>query len=467
MLFESPETTIGFWLAVGFAAFVGTLVHLVKSPKGTLGFPLAFMLALYVMHIGAIVHLVPGYFHQNNAFLFGIGYTRISVAKGIQVSMIGYVAMAFAIWLTTYFRQNYSLEFDRARYPARFLRTAERSMLIVGSIFFVAILVAPELTAVPSLGAVVFSSRSLLPIAICFALLRRVWLGEGLSMWQIAALTAAIPLANLLGTAILAEALATVIFIGCFWLAIVGRRLGVWRALLALMLGLYVFLYLSINYLLVRGEFREIVWQQTSTLEQRVDGLFDALSKFTPLSTDDEDQLFALDARLNQALFTGMAVEKLEYQPDTYENGSTLLAGMFSFVPRIIWVDKPVRGGSEFLTRHTGYQASRETTYGIGPFFEFYVNFGLWGVIVFSMMFAALVRWIDLRCYRAMVYGRMTEAVPLAVGALALVQPLSTMSSVFSSFYASIIIGFIIAKMMERYLDIRTFAEAQAKISRV
>lgn len=467
MLFESPETTIAFWLTAGVLAFIGTMIHCIKSPKGTLGFPIAFMFALLIMHIGSVVHLFPGYFHQNDPFLAGIGYTRISVAKGMQVSMIGYLAMAAGIYLTSYFRQPYNLEFDRSHYPAQFLRIAERAMLIVGGGFFVAILVAPWLTAVPSLGAVVFSSRSLLPVAICFALLRRVWLGEGMSLWQIGLLTAAIPLANLLGNAILAESLATVIFISCFWLAIVGRRLGVGRALLALALGSYAFLFLSINYLLVRGEFRDVVWEPTSTFSERVDALGTALSKFTPLSSEDEDQLFALDARLDQALFTGMAVEKLEYQPDTYENGSTLMAGVFSFVPRIIWTTKPVRGGSEFLTKHTGYEASNETTYGIGPFFEFYVNFGLFGVIFFSLLLAALVRWIDLRCYRAMVIGRMTEAVPLAVGGLALVQPLSTMSSVFSSFYASIIIGFIIAKMLERYLDIRNFAKAQAKTAKI
>ncbi|HZG31716.1 MAG TPA: O-antigen polysaccharide polymerase Wzy, partial [Sphingopyxis sp.] len=221
--------------------------------------------------------------------------------------------------------------------------------------------------------------------------------------------------------------------------------------------------FLSINYLLVRDEFRAVVWEPTSTFEERIDGLGNAIARFTPLSSADEDQLFALDARLNQSLFTGMAVEKLEYQPDTYENGATLMAGLFSFVPRIIWTDKPVRGGSEFITRHTGYLVKGDTTYGIGPFFESYVNFGTWGVFIVCLLFAVLVRWIDLRCYRAMVTGRMTEAVPLAVGALALVQPLSSMASVFSSFYASLIVGFIIAKMLERYLDIRKFAEEQAR----
>ena len=463
MLFESAETTILFWLVVGLLAFLGTLVHLVRSPKGTLGFPIAFMLALLIMHCGAVVHLVTGYFHQYDPFLNHLGYTRNNVAEGLQVSTIGFVSMAFGIWLTTYFGQQYRLEFDAKHYPARFLRVAERSMLAVGGFFFLAALAFPALGEIPTIGAVVTSSRNLLPVAICFAILRRVWLGEGMTLWQIGLIASVIPLANLIGTAILADAVAIVIFISCFWLAITARQYGMGRIILALALGSYVFLFLAINYLLVRSEFRDIVWEPTSTFSERVDGLGTAISRFTPLSSDDEDQLFALDSRLNQSLFTGMAVEKLDLQPDTYENGATLAAGLFAFVPRVIWADKPVRGGSEFLTKHTGYQASKDTTYGIGPYFESYVNYGLAGVILFCFLFAALVRWIDLRCYRAMVKGRMSEAVPLAIGALALIQPLSTFASTFSTFYASLIIGFLIAKMLERYLDIRLFAESQAR----
>lgn len=466
MLFETPENTILFWLIIGLGAFIVTLVHLIKSPKGTLGFPIAFMMALLIMHCGAVVHLSSSYFHQYDPFLYGLGYTRENVAVGLQVSTIGYVSMALGIWLTSYMGRDYELSFDARHYPARFLRIAEQSMLVVGGGFFVAVFVAPWLTAVPSLGAVVYSSRSLLPIALCFALLRRIWLGEGMQLWQIGTLAAMIPMANLLGNAILADAVATIIFIASFWIAITGRRYGMGRIMLALALGAYIFLFLSINYLLVRGEFREVVWEPTSTMSERIDGLGSAISKFRPLAVGDVKQSYALDARLNQSLFTGMAVQKLELQPDTYENGATLLEGVFSFVPRVIWTTKPVRGGSEFLTKHTGYEASKDTTYGIGPFFEFYVNFGMFGVIFFSFLFAALVRYIDLRCYRAMVTGKMTEAVPLAVGGLALIQPLSTMSSVFSSFYSSIIIGFLIAKMLERYLDIRIFAETQGRSRR-
>ncbi|HMO75701.1 MAG TPA: hypothetical protein PKD99_03535 [Sphingopyxis sp.] len=463
MLFESAETTILFWLVVGLLAFLGTLTHLIKSTRGTLGFPIAFLLALLIMHCGAVAHLASGYFHQYNPFLYSLGYTKESVALGLQVSAIGFVSMAAGIFCTSYFGQQDRLEFDARHYPARFLRLAERSMLIIGGFFFFAVLILPSLGAIPTIGAVVTSSRNLLPVALCFAILRRVWLREGMQLWQIGAIASVIPLANLIGTAILADAVAIIIFIACFWLAITGRRFGMGRIILAMAAGSYVFLFLAINYLLVRDEFRDIVWEPTSTYSERVDGLGAALMRFTPLSSDDEDQLFALDARLNQSLFTGMAVEKLELQPDTYENGATLAAGLFAFVPRLIWTDKPVRGGSEFLTKHTGYPASKDTTYGIGPYFESYVNYGLTGVILFGFLFAALVRWIDLRCYRAMVTGRMTEAVPLAIGALALVQPLSTFASTFSTFYASLIIGFLAAKMLERYLDISLFAESQAR----
>ncbi|MGQ2931344.1 MAG: hypothetical protein ACT6Q3_12785, partial [Sphingopyxis sp.] len=60
-----------------------------------------------------------------------------------------------------------------------------------------------------------------------------------------------------------------------------------------------------------------------------------------------------------------------------------------------------------------------------------------------------------------------TEAIPLMSGLVAMVQPLANMSSLFSTFYASLVIGFIVAKILERYLDIRQFAEKQGRTQRV
>ena len=467
MLFETAESTILFWLSVGAVTMFGVMAHTIRSNKGTLGFPMAMLFALAIMHVAAGVHLIPGYYHQYDPYLNGIGYTRDTVAKGLQVSTIGFVMMALGIWLMSYLGDNYHVDFDARRMPARFLRVAQKSVLAIGVFFFFAITVVPAIAQIPTIGAVIVSGKNLLIIGICLSILRRVWLNEGLTMWQIGAITVAIPIANLLGNAILADAVAAIIIIGCFWLTIAGRRFGIGRVILAVVAASYIFLFLSTNYLLTRGQFREVVWEPTSTLSERVDGLFDAIGQFGSLSSSDQKQLYVLDSRLNQSLFTGMAVEKLQAQPDTYENGSTLLAGLFAFVPRAIWTTKPVRGGSEFLTAHTGYQASNETTFGIGPFFEFYANFAMFGVIFFSFLMGLFVRYLDLRAYRALADGRMTEAIPLMSGLVAMVQPLANMSSLFSTFYASLVIGFIVAKILERYLDIRQVADKQGRTQRV
>lgn len=464
MLFETAESTILFWLIVGAATMFGVLVHTIRSPKGTLGFPMAMMFALAIMHVAAGVHLVPGFFHQYDPFLNSIGYTRDSVAKGLQVSTIGFVMMAAGIWLMSYMGASYRIDFDRSRIPATFLRLSQQIMLWIGLTFFFGITFFPAVAEIPTIGAVIVSGKNLLVVALCLAVLRRTWLNEGLRMWQIAAITIAIPIANLLGNAILADAVAAVIIIGCFWLTIAGRRFGIGRIMVAIILAGYVFLYLSTNYLLVRGQFREVVWEPSSTFSERVDGLVNAIGQFGPLSSSDEKQLYVLDSRLDQSLFTGMAVEKLDAQPDTYENGATLLAGFFAFVPRAIWTTKPVRGGSAFLSQHTGYQASGETTYGIGPFFEGYVNFGIFGVIFYSFLLGLFVRYLDMRAFRALAEGRMAEAIPLTSGLVALIQPLANASSLFSTFYASLVVGFIIVKFMERYLDIRVFAEEQRRL---
>ncbi|MBL8650318.1 MAG: hypothetical protein JNL35_07940 [Sphingopyxis sp.] len=463
MLFETAESTIFFWLVVGAVTLFAVLIHTIRSPKRTLGFPMAMMFALAVMHIAAGVHLIPGYFHQYDPYLNAIGYTRDSVAKGLQVSTIGFVMMALGIWLMTYLSDNRNVDFDAGRIPAQFLRLAQKTVLIIGLIFFLGITFVPSVAQIPTIGAVIVSGKNLLVVGICLSILRRVWLKQGMTMWQIAGISIMIPVANLLGNAILADAVSAIIIIGCFWLAIAGRHFGVARMLVSILLAGYIFLYLSTNYLLTRGQFRDVVWEPTSTLSERVDGLVNAISQFGPLSSDDQKQLYVLDSRLNQSLYTGMAIEKFEAQPDTFENGATLLAGLFAFVPRAIWTNKPVRGGSQFVSEHTGYQASAETTFGIGPFFEFYANFAMFGVLLFSFLMGMFVRYLDMRAFRALAEGRMAEAIPLTSGLVAFIQPLSNASSLFSTFYASLVIGFLIVKFMERYLDIQLFAEQQRR----
>ena len=82
---------------IGAAGFIAALLHLTKSEKGSVGFPIAMLLALATMHCGAVVHLSATYFHQYDPYLYSIGYTRNSVARGLQVSTIGFLATIYLV----------------------------------------------------------------------------------------------------------------------------------------------------------------------------------------------------------------------------------------------------------------------------------------------------------------------------------------------------------------------------------
>ncbi len=87
--------------------------------------------------------------------------------------------------------------------------------------------------------------------------------------------------------------------------------------------------------------------------------------------------------RLDQSTILVAAVSHTpEIEP--YARGETIWRPMLiAIVPRALWPDKPMSlGGSEFVSRFTGLRFGRETSVGLHPLFEFYVNFGPLGAVV-------------------------------------------------------------------------------------
>src|SRR5690606_33695493 len=55
---------------------------------------------------------------------------------------------------------------------------------------------------------------------------------------------------------------------------------------------------------------------------------------------------------------------------------------LLSLVPRALWPDKTVFGGSpEVVGNMTGLELSTTTSFGVGNVMEFYINFGIPGLI--------------------------------------------------------------------------------------
>jgi hypothetical protein len=163
------------------------------------------------------------------------------------------------------------------------------------------------------------------------------------------------------------------------------------------------------------------------------------------------DSLSLLDARLDQNIFVGLAIEKLRNMPDTYENGETIALAIFAWVPRFIWPGKPERGGSTLIDKHTGKDTAFGTTFGAGPIFEFYVNFAYWGVFLGLMIIGALVRYFDIRAERALRTGTLTHCVQYHLAGLALLDPLADVFFLVTAVASAFVVGLALSKFETRW----------------
>ena len=104
----------------------------------------------------------------------------------------------------------------------------------------------------------------------------------------------------------------------------------------------------------------------------------------------DPQSLFATAVRLNQGWLVANTMYQVpRYHP--YGDGRTILKSLVaSFVPRIIWKDKPESGGRANLKRFWGMEISGYSM-NIGVIGEAYANFGKTGGIFFMFFYGLLL----------------------------------------------------------------------------
>jgi hypothetical protein len=176
------------------------------------------------------------------------------------------------------------------------------------------------------------------------------------------------------------------------------------RWVIALMAPAILFLGLSLyrSYMLARGEIRSKVWGGAE-IGERFDATIGGLSQnwqwFDP---NDEKQMELLNGRMNQNVLVGYSQEYLSAGKASFGEGDTILDGFFALIPRVIWADKPLSAGSNGLvTRYTGINFAADTSVGIGNLMEFYVNFGVYGVLVGYFFIGLAIYYLDSKCGEA------------------------------------------------------------------
>ncbi|HMP85654.1 MAG TPA: hypothetical protein PKE63_00155 [Lacibacter sp.] len=139
----------------------------------------------------------------------------------------------------------------------------------------------------------------------------------------------------------------------------------------------------------IKAEYRAVAWYGKGAEEQtNTQAFFSLLGKRIqdPSMFFDRYTMFPTVNRFNQGMIQGKV---MAYVPDQrpYAGGSTIFTSLAaSFIPRLLWPDKPMAGGHWNMEFFTGFIVEGYSM-NVGPFGESYGNFGATGGILFMFLY--------------------------------------------------------------------------------
>jgi hypothetical protein len=395
---------------------------------------LSYFLAFSLFHVpGALAYIDQGYvFASEEETMLGFQMTLVGMAAftlgaiGARLSSGRHVTMP-----------QYIQPAHRA-----YLEQLSFRMVIAGFVSYFILL--PTSKFIPSVTALVGPLTALLILGLWLQLYLSIILHD----WR-----------KLLGTSLvlpLLPALTTItggfIGFGVYWgLSVVAfffvmARQRMWMIILA-PLVIYLGLSLFVTYMRDRSEIRELVWEEKSPLGERVDRLMKTINNFEFLSLTDVNHLAALDARLNQNYYVGLAIQRHQQGILDLEYGGTV--PIWAFVPRAIWPNKPeVGGGRTVVQDATGLELAQDTSFGAGQVLEFYINFGWPGVVIGFVALGALLRNLDRIITQSLVHLQIRKLLLCGMTGFVLLQPLGNLLEILVSAISALLVASILGRFV-------------------
>jgi hypothetical protein len=166
-----------------------------------------------------------------------------------------------------------------------------------------------------------------------------------------------------------------------------------------------------------------------------------------------------VDSRLNQNFLVGAAVSRLDRGLVPFADGATLEDAALSVVPRVLWPNKPVVGGSgDLVSTYTGIRFAEGTSVGVGQVLECYINFGRTGIVIGFFVIGMVLVLADRSALRALergsVFGFATRYLP----ALGVLQIGGSFAEVVSTAGAGLVVTLLMRAFAARFLPIRPSA---------
>jgi hypothetical protein len=395
----------------------------------------AYISALAVQHwFGALAHAVPWHpFLDSTNTIVGFGYTTLGLACFVLgTAVVPRSRMLAAKWA----KPGYAVPVEALTIGRRYANL----LLVVGTLGWIADLT--PLNGLPSVTSLISASKNLLIAGVCL----KSWLAwqernrKQLLIWL--CLASVLPIYTVIVSGFLGFGISSLmtllIFIGTFFRP---RLLLVAGAFIALLFGIGFFA----SYLEHRQALRDAV-SEHQPLEARAAVLQDMLASMTPFDPYNQVHLQALDMRLNQNELVGAAVA---YVPALKEfaAGRTIYFAAIAVIPRALWPDKPVTAGSMgMVSDYTGMTFGEGTSVGMGQAMEFYVNFGLEGVVVGFLLLGVLVRFLDMQIAERLRAANWPQfALWFGLGAATL-QPIGQLLEITGSMAGAGLLGALLAR---------------------
>jgi len=397
------------------------LLAIARVNQFSFGLPIAYLFTLLLIHVpGAFAHIVGNDFLPDNDL----------TAIGIKLTAIGCVCFVVGVRLARRsVPDNLSTEpVDR--------RTFSLFCVLGGWCVTYAL---SALHQYASIGAVVDQAGYIWIIGVLLGLRRAVHIGDlkWVGIW-LAAL-GVYPVITLVSGGFMTWGYMTeIIVLSSLTISTLSYRRALIGITLTVILGMGVFT----TYFLHRTEIRDQVWGG-APIADRVRSVVDAFSQFEWFDPRNPTHLEVLDDRLNQNYFVGAAAQRIQDGQVGYLSGATIWDGVLGLIPRALWPEKSVAVGSgNIVISMTGLELDETAAWGVGSVMEFYINFGVWGIIIGFLLLGWLIGTVDLRAALAERQGKLGKLILIFLPAPALMSPGGSVVDLTTAYAAGLIAAF-------------------------
>ncbi len=420
---------LGAWLVV---ALVTVYVHW-RRTGGGVGLVFAYLLSFWALHwVAGPLYLLPWYRYQDDYFV------RLGVEQstyGIVAFACGSLGLAPLVTRLFHFQRTEKVSYSpHPALPAVYLLAGAGSYLLLSS----------AVGALPTANALISVGQYLFVVGLCL----QCWVAwrqraeRQFVFWLSIAFV--LPVVTILSRGFMGYGAAATLVV-CTFVASFLRPL--WKVAIVGLVLMYLGFSFYVNYMRDRDEIRTAVWGQQS-LFARVDRILMTMRNFEWFDPRSEEHLQRVDDRLNQSVFIGAAVSQLS-ESQAYAYGATLRQALLALVPRVLWPEKPVFGGSGNLVReYTGFRFSEGTSIGVGQVLEFYINFGTLGVVLGFLIFGVVLTLIDVIASRQLMADNWQGFVLWYLVGISCLQIGGSLVEVFGSAGASVVVAVLLNRFI-------------------